>query len=440
MITLIILSLFGLSLILCIVLGVSVLYSLVFGLILFFSYGLIQKHSFAEMLRMSFSGILTVKNILLTFVLIGMITSLWRCCGTIPYIVYHATAFCSPRLMLPLTFLLCCLLSFLTGTSVGTAATIGVICMSIANTMGLPPMLTGGAILSGAYFGDRCSPMSTSALLVVTLTETNIYRNIRNMLKSALIPFILSCLLYFAIGFFVKTIPGGSDVRSVFARNFNMHFTVMLPALLILVLSAFRTNVRITMSISIVTAVLAAVFVQGVAPLKLLRAAFFGFHPAEPELAAMLDGGGIISMARVFAMICISSCYAGIFRGTGFLDDISLHIDHLAERITPYGCVTLTALLTGLISCSQTLSIILTHQLCGHLNPDREDFARDLENTAVMFSAMIPWSAACAMPLAAVGAPIASVLPAFYLYFVPLWSLITHLRRPESSARAFPAG
>lgn len=93
-------------------------------------------------------------------------------------------------------FLLCSILSVLIGTSLGTAATIGVICFSIGKAMGINPYYVGGAVLSGIYFGDRCSPMSTSALLIAELTKTNLYTNIKLMIKTSIIPFVMTCLFY----------------------------------------------------------------------------------------------------------------------------------------------------------------------------------------------------------------------------------------------------
>ena len=199
------LALFAASLIACVVTGASVVFALIFGYILFFSYGLIHGKSVKEMLRFSRNGIFTVKNVLLTLLLISMLTAIWRACGSIAYIVYYASAICTPSVMLLASFLLCCLISFLTGTSFGSAATIGVICMTMANSMGIPAFLTGGAILAGIFFGDRCSPVSTSALLVSELTKTDLFSNIRNMTRSAPVPFILSCVLYGILGFSVHT-------------------------------------------------------------------------------------------------------------------------------------------------------------------------------------------------------------------------------------------
>ena len=112
--------------------GVPLLVALLFGLAVFFTYGLWKKYSFRQLLHMAFTGIKTVKNILITFILIGMLTALWRAGGTIPFIVYHSIPFCDPRVIVLATFLLCCLISVLTGTAFGAAATMGVICVTIA--------------------------------------------------------------------------------------------------------------------------------------------------------------------------------------------------------------------------------------------------------------------------------------------------------------------
>ena len=108
-----VLAVFAAALILCIVLDLSVLTALVFGFFLFLGYGLYRQHSLREMLSMAFSGIKTVKNILITFLLIGIITAVWRAGGTIPCIVYHAAGFCDPRAMVLITFLLCGMISCL---------------------------------------------------------------------------------------------------------------------------------------------------------------------------------------------------------------------------------------------------------------------------------------------------------------------------------------
>lgn len=330
---------------LCVALGQSILYALTFGLVLFLLYGRRRGFSWGALLGSALSGVKTVRNILFIFLLIGMLTALWRAGGTIPAIVCAAGALIRPEVFYLLSFLLNCGVSVLTGTSFGTAATMGVVCMTMARTMGLSPMLVGGAILAGAFFGDRWSPVSTSALLICQLTETSIFDNLKGMCA-----------------------------------------TVALP--------------------------------------QLFRLLLLGYHSGDPAVAAMLEGGGILSMVRCGAIVCLSSTYAGIFQKTGLLAGAKGAVERLAQAATPFAAILCTAGVASVIACNQTLVIMLTHQLCGDLAPDRRRFALDLEDSVVVLAPLVPWSLAGAVPLSSVDAPERSVLAACFLYLLPLTRLL----------------
>ena len=417
-----ILGIFSASLLICIISGYSILYALLAGYFIFSAYGLIKKFAISAILKMSWTGIKTVKNILITFVLIGMITAVWRNCGTIPYIIYHSSKIIIPSVFILITFLLCCLISALTGTSFGSAATLGVICMTLAKTMGINVVFTGGAILSGIFFGDRCSFMSTSALLVSELTKTDIYVNVKNMVKTSIVPFILSCAIYFVLGIKQNNPDFSTEILNVFNDNFNLKLVVILPALLIIVLCVFRVKVKIALILSIFASGLISIFVQNTSLAELVKLLLFGFQPQDEKLYAMMNGGGIISMLRVMAIVCLSSCYAGIFEGTGLLNGLKSGIVWLSNKLTAYGALLFSSILTSMISCNQTLSIMLTHYLCKDIIKDKEQLAVNLENTVVVIAPLIPWSIAGAVPLAVTGAPVKSVLAAFYLFLLPLWN------------------
>lgn len=415
---------FAAALLTSMILPCSILIPLMLGFALFFGYGVCKGHSFREMAGAALSGLRTMKTILVTFVLIGMLTAFWRVGGTIPFLVYHATRLCTPSVMLLMTFLLCCLVSFLTGTSFGTAATMGVICATMAASMGLPPAYTGGAVLAGAYFGDRGSPMSASTLLVAGITGTDVFRNVARMAKTALAPFLLSCALYLALGMRSSGGQGGGfDPGAVFAAHFDLSPWAALPVAVIVVLSLLRVNAVIALSASIAAAAGVSIFLQGMPLPEVLRAALMGCRPEDPQLAALLTGGGILSMAEVFLSVGISSCYAGMFRTTGFLDGAKGAVARASGRLGTFATVFATGLLTGMITCSQALTAILTHQLCGDLTENKEDMAVYLENTTIILPAVIPWSTASFGVLAMVGAPTASVAAACYLWLIPLWNL-----------------
>ena len=428
MIEISVLSLFAVALVFCIGYDISILIALVFGFFLFFGYGLFKKHSVREMAAMAFSGVKTVKNILITFLLIGIITATWRVCGTIPYIVYHATEVCSPGIMVLVTFLLCCLISALTGTAFGTAATMGVICVTMASSMGIPLLYSGGAVLAGSFFGDRCSPMSTSALLVSTVTGTDLYRNIGNMVKTSVVPFVITCVVYTLLGMGTGGDFDTTQIQTLFADNFVLHPAAIIPAAVIILLSCFRVNVKITMSVSILCGMVIAFFIQGVSLNSLLHMALWGYKPEDPAVAALLSGGGVQSMVKVFCIVCLSSCYSGMFNGTGLLEGFRGSLNRLSTRILPFGSILVTSILTVMVSCNQTLAIMLTQQLCMDTEPDPETMASHLENTTVVIAPLIPWSIAGAVPLATMGAPTGCILIACYLYLLPIWNYLVEIR------------
>ena len=288
-------------------------------------------------------------TVVVAFVLIGVLTSLWRASGTIAFIVAHSTAVIHAATVIPLSFLLCSAMSVLVGSSFASAATMGTICMSLGLSMQANPVMLGGAILAGVYVGDRCSPVSTSALLVKQLTHTNLFNTIARMLRTGAVPFVLSCVVYVAaavvewlcasggsgFGAASAAATAGSagsaraavstnassitDIGGLFSSAFDLHWLTLVPALLVIVLALLRVDVRLLMLASIAASVAVCVGVQHMEWAELLRLLIFGYHAQNPQVAALLDGGGILSMLTVMATVCISSAYAGIFARRGCL-------------------------------------------------------------------------------------------------------------------------
>lgn len=414
--------LFSLSLITCLLLKFSVVYALVTGYIIFIIYGLIKRHNLIILIKKSFEGVLTVKNILLVFILIGMITALWRASGTIAFIVYMGSKLVSPSILILLTFLLCSILSILIGTSLGTAATMGVICASIGKTMGVNPYYVGGAVLSGIYFGDRCSPMSTSALLIAELTKTNLYTNIKLMVKTSVVPFVVTCLFYLFLGFKSTVSNISVDVTEIFKQNYNLNIIVIIPAILIVILSILKINVKKTMLVSIVISFIITIFIQRDSIVALINYCIFGYHHPNERLNLMMKGGGILSMVNVSLIVGISSSYSGIFKETKMLVSLKKYLKDFSKKTSSYFVIFLSSIISGAIACNQSLGTILTNELCGEL-VEKQKMAIILENTIILLVGLIPWNIAMGVPLKTIGIGVMSGIYAFYLYFLPLWNL-----------------
>lgn len=417
------LLLFCIVLVACIVLHIEIFYALLIGLILFIGYALLRRFSVKEVLGMCIEGIFTARNVLLIFFLIGLMTAFWRASGTIAFIVSCAGSLIHPAFFLLLTFVLNSVVSTLTGTAFGTSATMGLICATIGETMHFPPMMVGGAVLAGAFFGDRSSPMSSSALLVADITHTDVFDNVKHMAKTAVAPYLVACALYTVLGFLTPYQPVDVDLSQIFGQEFRLHWISLLPAVAVLILSLFCVPVKQTMLLSSLCAVLICVLLQGTTFAEIVSYIIHGYEAETPEVARMLNGGGLFSMMYATIIVCLSSAYSGIFRRTGLLDGIQKKIVTLSKMVTPYGAIFLTSILIGVLACNQTLNVMLTKQLCEETVPDHKKLAIYLEDSAIVISAIIPWSIACTVPLTTIDAPGKSIIFAFFLYFTPLFGL-----------------
>lgn len=428
-------------------LGWSIIPALFVGVLLFMGYGLVRRCSLRAMASRAAGSVRSAGTVVVAFVLIGVLTSLWRASGTIAFIVAHSTAVIHAATVIPLSFLLCSAMSVLVGSSFASAATMGTICMSLGLSMQANPVMLGGAILAGVYVGDRCSPVSTSALLVKQLTHTNLFNTIARMLRTGAVPFVLSCVVYVAAAVVEWLCASGgsgfgaasaavstnassiTDIGGLFSSAFDLHWLTLVPALLVIVLALLHVDVRLLMLASIAASVAICVGVQHMEWAELLRLLIFGYHAQNPQVAALLDGGGILSMLTVMAIVCISSAYAGIFAETRMLARLQQVIEMLGHRLGACGATMITATCAAALACNQTLTIMLTHQLCGGLYGDDESErsaqAIDLEDSAVVIAPLIPWSIAGAVPLATINAPTLSLAAATFLYLLPLSRMLT---------------
>ncbi len=420
-----VLSLFLICLVVCVSLSVNVLWALLFGFVLFSSYALYKKISFIQAIKICIEGIKGVKTILIVFTLIGSLTALWRAGGTIAYIITLATNIISPKFMVLCSFLLCGLLSVLTGTAFGTAATMGVICMMISNSMGIDPVITAGAILSGSFFGDRCSPMSSSATLVAELTGSDIYKNISNMIRTSIVPFAFTCIIYIILGFFADANNVAASSYTMFAESFRLNFWCIVPAAAIIAMCIMKINVKLAMLTSIILSTFVCILCQNMSLAEVFRTIIFGFTAnSSLPVGTMLDGGGFVSMMNVMGIIIISGTYSSLFKATHLLDSLKGLMERIAQKTTPFAAIVTGAILTNVFSCNQSLAVILTNQLCESVEEDKEKMAVNLENSAIVIAPLTPWSIASAVPLTSVGMDGRGVIFAVYLYSLVIYNLI----------------
>lgn len=416
---------FLIGLLVCVVMDISILYAMFFGYVCFFTQAARAGYSTKQILQFSVQGIAKSKNILMLFVLIGMLTGSWRASGTIPYIVYTSVDWISPRFFVLSAFLLSTMMSSLIGTSFGTASIMGVVLIILAELNGVNLVMTAGAVLSGAYFGDRTSPMSSSARLVCDITHTDYYENIGMWLQTVAIPYGLSIAAYVVFCRIELAQSVNTDFLQEFHSYFNLSWVLILPALTLIVLSVFKVNVRLNMLLSVLLACVLCIVNQGSSILMVLNTLMFGYSiSSQGQLGSMIAGGGIISMVRAGAIVLIASSYVGIFEGTNMLSRVETASAAINKKIGAYATTLLMGTLTSMVACNQTLAIMMTNLLCHKHYASSKRLAMDIANTTVLISGIIPWSIACAVPLAIMNVDSSAIIYAFFLYLTPLWNLM----------------
>lgn len=388
-----------------------------------------------EIIGMVYTGGRKSFIVLRIFLLIGAITAMWMASGTVSGIVYYGIKFLKPELFILSAFLISSVVSIMIGTSFGTVSTAGVALIVMARSGGVNTSMTAGAIIAGAYFGDRASPMSSSANLVASLTGTNLYQNIRNMFKTGMIPFILSFLIYLILSIKNPLNFSGTSMDVEISRVFVINPIVLLPALIILLLSLCRIDVKLSMLMSIVAALVISIIVQGEGFKSAVKFLIMGYDmnmKKESILRGIIRGGGVISMIRTSVIVFISSSLAGIFEGTGLLGRLQAFIEDAGSRVEVFRKTVLTSIFTAAFGCTQAISIILTNQLVKKSYDDkgipRRELALDIENTSVVLSPLLPWNIAGLVPAVTLGVSWNFIPYAFYLYLVPL-SLYFYYRK-----------
>lgn len=423
--------------------GHSLLWALLLGLCLFFLLGLHGGYSAGALVQMAWRKGRESLIVVPVFLLIGTVMGLWRSCGTISFFLYHGLNDLAPHWFVLTAFFLSAILSFAIGTSFGVCGTAGVVLMTLANGGGVSVAVTAGAILSGAYFGDRCSPMSSCASLVAACTGTELYRNVREMLKTGALPTVLTVAFYAVLSARNPITQVDETVLTTLRTQVSLAWPVMLPAAVMLALPLLRVSVKWAMAASAATALVLTVALQGIPLWSALKIAVLGYAPADPLLAKILSGGGLVSMLTSSAIVFITSLYSGILEGTEALSPAKQWAERLAEKVGLFPATALVSVLVVMVFCNQSVMVIMDEQLLGESYRRRKasplEMAMDIANSGVTMAGLIPWSIALSIPLTMLGAGLSAVPYAVLMYLLPLCYLLTRRHFVPAQRRAMPA-
>ena len=428
--------------------GHSMVWALLVGLLLFTGLGLRQMdmplgRGIKELALSSWGSIKESLIVIEVMLIIGLITAAWRISGTITVFVYYGMKVIVPPLFLIIAFLLSCLLSYALGTSFGVAGTVGVIFMALARSGGVDPLITAGVLMSGIYFGDRTSPVSSSANMVAGITKTEILTNVKIMMKTAVLPFSLTLAVYCVLSFLNPISHVDSALLGTFEEEFTLSPWGFLPAAIMLILPLVKVGVILSIALSVLASGIIAFAVEKISIMEICKVLILGYHPTGEGLALILDGGGLVSMIEIAIILMISCAYSGIFGRTGMLESLLGIIAKSCEKTGRF----LTSLLIGLASCvlfcNQTIATLMHNDLLTEpylkTGGNLQELAIDIENSTIVIAGLVPWAIASSVPLTFFGVSIGALPWACYLYLVPICYIFTKRHWFEDKAHAAEA-
>lgn len=384
------------------------------------------------------AGMENVANYNMAFLIltmVGILIGTWLIGGTLPSLIYYGLNFISPKAIVPLAFILCAVTSVCTGTSFGCIATMGLALYGIGINMGIPGGLIAGAVVSGAYFGDKMSPMSDTTNLAPAIAKTDLYSHVGSMFYTTLPATLVCIILYAVLG--IKYAQASYDASSVqlmqetLAANFNINVICIIPLVMILVLALLKVPSLMAMGITAVTSFILAVATQGAALKDIMSAALNGYVSSTgvAMVDTILTRGGIKSMAGTIALLLFAGFMAGPMSAAGILDAFESILLKVVKSVKSLVASTLIfawtiILLTG----NQMMGIVIPGNSMGEMydrmNIHRKVLSRTLEDSATISAAIVPWSTAAVYIMSVLGVGTEYIPYALLCFIVPVFSMI----------------
>ncbi|WP_077306917.1 Na+/H+ antiporter NhaC [Terribacillus halophilus] len=426
-----------LGIFLALVLSFTVYLDLPIQLALFISWfvviilGLRLGHAFQDLQKSIISGISNGLEAVLILVSVGTLIGTWIAGGVVPTIIYYGLEFIHPSIFLLATLIICSVMSIATGTSWGTAGTAGIAMMAIGEGLGMPLPLVAGAVLSGAYFGDKLSPLSDSTVLSSSLSKVDVLEHVRAMLFLSVPAFVISAILFTVAGF----LYGGDDIdqarveslKGALQDNFDIGIIMLIPALFVLVLLALKKpSMPVIVAGALLGAIWASVF-QGMDFPAALQTAYSGFsiETGVNFIDGILNRGGVMGMLDTLMVIVFGLGFGGLLEKLGVLQVI---VSTFENKLVSAGNTTvatlIVAFLGNVLGCAMYVALILTPKMMEktydrqHL--DRRVLSRNTEVGGTLTSGMVPWTDNGIYMAGILGVSTFSYLPFMWLSFVAI--------------------
>lgn len=410
----------------------------------------VLKHSYKKIEAKAIHSIETALHALLILLVVGPLISLWILSGVVPTMIYYGVDLINPTFFLPISVIICSLVSMVTGSSWSTAGTVGVALMGIGHALNIPAGMSAGAIVSGSYFGDKLSPLSDTTNLAPAMVGVDLFEHIQHMLYTTLPAIVITLFIFFGFGLFyeveAKDMIQIESLKAVLKEHYDLNPWLFTLPLTMFALAKKRMPALPVLFVGVCLGVIAGLVFQkellssltggNVFSYKLyevlMKTAFSGFESTTGHQVVdkLLSRGGMSSMLNTVWLILMAMIFGGMMEVTGMLNTLVEAILRRVHGVTGLVSSTLgTSLLLNLTASDQYISIVMTGRMFKKVflkyRLDPKNLSRTVEDGATVTSVLIPWNTCGAYFSSVLGVATLSYLPfAFFNLLCPVVSVL----------------
>jgi NhaC family Na+:H+ antiporter len=410
--------------------------AILLGVIVAAVVGLRAGFTYKEIETGMLSGITNSLQAIVILAIIGILIGVWILSGVVPTLLFYGLKILHPSIFLPATLIICSITSLATGTSWGTSGTIGIALIGIGQGLGFPLPVVAGAVLSGAYFGDKMSPLSDTTNMAPAMVGTDLYTHIKHMMYTTGVSYALTLIIEIALGFFYG--GGQANLESVnqilagIESQFTVNPLLLIPPVIIIVLAFKKIPAVPGIVIGILAAGILGIIFQRNDFGSLLSAAYGGYisNSGIEAVDNLLTKGGFSSMMYTISLVICAMMYGGIMEKTNQLRAVVNVILKKAESTGSLITATiLTAIGCNMILCDQYMSIVMTGKMYAQSYKDKglhpKNLSRAVEDSATVTANLVPWNSGGAYQAATLGVPTILYLPFnFFCWITPIVSML----------------